>query len=202
MNVIHSQWSWKLLLLPSLAASTTIFSGSFHDIPLCTSTYSHEYLKLPAASTGTPWGSTDFHLWYFHGSFHQRQWKEVNSKEASTNLHGCNLEVIVLPLKLMEARFTSTEVCGSFLIYLRNHFHLPTYSHLRLSISTSTGFHWLPSTSICFHWFPRHSIPTSTTFINFHRPPPTSTDFHLLPRASTPTSIHFHLLLPSYTDFV
>ena len=36
----HCRWKWKLPLLPSIAASTNIFRGSFHELP-CTPTYFH-----------------------------------------------------------------------------------------------------------------------------------------------------------------
>ena len=49
-------------------------SMSFH-IPLHTSTYFHEYHKLPAASTRLPIGPTDFRSIYFHGSWWKLPWK-------------------------------------------------------------------------------------------------------------------------------
>ena len=50
------RWKWKLPLLPSMAASTNIFRGSFHELPY---TPIYFYLpsrvhKLPAASTRLP----------------------------------------------------------------------------------------------------------------------------------------------------
>ena len=42
LRSFHYQWKWKLPLLPSIAASTNIFHGSFHElIPLRTSASLH-----------------------------------------------------------------------------------------------------------------------------------------------------------------
>ena len=65
------RWKWKLPLLPSMAASTNIFRGSFHELPY-TPTYFH---LLPRVS----YTSSCFHktilnpnpdlIWsYLHGS--------------------------------------------------------------------------------------------------------------------------------------
>ena len=49
----HCRWKGKLPLLPSVAAATNIFRGSFHELPYTPTylTYFHEYDKPPAAST-------------------------------------------------------------------------------------------------------------------------------------------------------
>ena len=46
----HCRWKWKLPLLPSIAASTNIFRGNFHDLPY-TPTYFHLLPRVSQASS-------------------------------------------------------------------------------------------------------------------------------------------------------
>ena len=99
---------------------------SFH-IPLHTSTYFHEYHKLPAASTRLPIGPTDFRSIYFHGSWWKLPWKFPRSflqltwklTWKSIYFHGSfqSVEEYLLPWKFsMQVggrRFTFMEVSGS-----------------------------------------------------------------------------------------
>ena len=84
----HCRWKWKLPLLPSIAASTNIFRGNFHDLPY-TPTYFHLLPRVSQTSscsfksnstlnaTLTPTPS----LSYLHGirptsNYHGRRWKQ------------------------------------------------------------------------------------------------------------------------------
>ena len=87
-GIFYCRWKWKLPLLPSLAASTNIFRGSFHELPYIP-TYFH---LLPSWFHKTsirvhrgrfhqlPWKSI-----YFHGSFHGSRWKWIY---IHGNIHG------------------------------------------------------------------------------------------------------------------
>ena len=129
----------------------------FH-IPLHTSTYFHEYHKLPAASTRLALGSVDFRSSFFRGVFHQRPWKPIY---IHGSFHGSRWIIFIsmeTSMKVGGSIFTSIVISGSFhgSFHCRWKWKLPLLPSIAASTNILRGsFHELPYTPTYFHLPPR-----------------------------------------------
>ena len=149
----HCWWKWKLPLFPSMGASTTIFGGSFHELPRYSilsdrlppnSNHFHEFRKLPVVS-----------IWL---RVHRLPYKLPRA-----SMHLCRHSLTSINfhkfLNLQQLLYRSTDL-----------YRLPSTSinfHERVSIYFFQIR--LPPTSNAFHVFPHmdfHCLPS--IFTSYH----------------------------------
>ena len=151
------QWTWKLPLLPSIAAATNIFRGSFHERlytpkyppPVSNSIANFQLLRKdfhngpPTSVRPTSMdSSTNFHL-NFHESFHGSCWENIASMETSMEVgRSFHASIWSFPLPVeVEASIESIDcICPrvySLETFMSFHIPLPTSEyHERPAAST------------------------------------------------------------------